>query len=114
MWIQLVVPAAQRRLICAETAETPGDGRGLVEAYAILAGTSTAERVDGLEKWASERLHQVGQDHLEAETLQDLNGIVGRTVKHHATIGELGIFPFAALAAVAEQAIFERAVKEQL
>jgi len=25
------------------TAETPGDGRGLVEAYAILAGTSTAE-----------------------------------------------------------------------
>src|SRR5882762_2666695 len=26
------------------TAETPGDGRGLVEAYAIFAGTSTAER----------------------------------------------------------------------
>ena len=32
------------------TAETPGDGRGLVEAYAILAGTSTAERNCGLEK----------------------------------------------------------------
>ena len=26
------------------TAETPGDGRGLVEAYAIFVGTSTVER----------------------------------------------------------------------
>lgn len=64
----------------------------------------------GWKNGLSEKLHQVGQDHLEAETLQDLNGIVGRTVKHHATIGELGMFPFAALAAVAEQAIS----KEQL
>ena len=37
------------------TAETPGDGRGLVEAYAILAGTSTTERHHGLEKCAGMR-----------------------------------------------------------
>lgn len=32
------------------TAETPGDGRGLLEAYAILAGTSTVEHNTRLEK----------------------------------------------------------------
>jgi hypothetical protein len=37
------------------TAETPGDGRGLVEAYAISAGTSTAERDHRLEKCAGAR-----------------------------------------------------------
>jgi len=61
-----------------------------------------------------EKLHQVGQDHVEAKALQDLHGVISGTVKHHTAIGELGIFPFATFAAIAEQAIFETAVVEQL
>jgi predicted flap endonuclease-1-like 5' DNA nuclease len=63
---------------------------------------------------AGPKLHQVGRNRPDAKTLQDLNGIIGGTVKHHTAIGELGIFPFATFAAIAEQAIFERAVVEQL
>jgi predicted flap endonuclease-1-like 5' DNA nuclease len=87
----------------------------LVEAYAILAGTSTAERGARPEKVSGRPETTPGwAESPGRQNLQDLNGVIGGTVKHHTAIGELGIFPFATFAAIAEQAIFERAVVEQL
>ncbi len=43
------------------TAETPGDGRGLVEAYAIFAGTSTGENAEWPKKAAEGKFNQMGK-----------------------------------------------------
>lgn len=57
----------------AGTAETPGDGRGLHEAYAIFAGRSTGES-----RWPSRELPLRG---IKASGLQSTEGAVDAIVR---------------------------------
>ena len=64
------------------TAETPGDGRGLDEAYAIFAETSTGENAEWPQNAAQAKLSSLRQDYLNPKILEELQCISGRSIHH--------------------------------
>jgi hypothetical protein len=57
---------------------------------------------------------QIWWDHLEAESLQDLDSIIGRALQENPAVGKPSILPLAMLAAITEQTVFKGTVEKKL
>jgi hypothetical protein len=57
---------------------------------------------------------QIWWDHLEAESLQDLDRVVSRTFQEYAAVGKTGILPLTALTAITKQTVFKGTIEKKL
>ena len=110
--------------MCAEKAETPGGWTGIGRSVCDFApyvnprrrGTPKTEGDAGQARRISRGavLDNIGRGDLEAQSLQDLDGVVSGAIQENAAIGEASVLPLAPLPTIGEQTILERAFEKQL